>query len=133
MKYIESIEEFNDFIKQEKVLIDFYADWCGPCKMMAPILESIAEDDNSFKVARIDTDEADDLSREYGIMSIPCIIYFKDGKEVSRSVGLVSKDDLFNMKVVPVKKRFDKDSYDEKVKRWKRNWNKLEIIEWEEI
>ena len=82
---------------KEEILVDFYADWCGPCKMMAPILESIAEDDNSFKVARIDTDEADDLSREYGIMSIPCIIYFKDGKEVSRSVGLVSKADLLKI------------------------------------
>ena len=82
---------------KEEMLVDFYADWCGPCKMRAPILESIAEDDNSFKVARIDTDEADDLSREYGIMSIPCIIYFKDGKEVSRSVGLVSKDDLLKI------------------------------------
>ena len=82
---------------KETIIVDFYADWCGPCKMMAPIIESIAEDDNSFKVARIDTDEADDLSREYGIMSIPCIIYFKDGKEVSRSVGLVSKDDLLKI------------------------------------
>ena len=82
---------------KEEILVDFYADWCGPCKMMAPILESIAEDDNSFKVARIDTDEADDLSREYGIMSIPCIICFKDGKEVSRSVGLVSKADLLKI------------------------------------
>ena len=64
----------------ETVLVDFYADWCGPCKMMAPILESIAEDDNSFKVARINTDEADDLSREYGIMSIPTLLVFDKGE-----------------------------------------------------
>ena len=82
---------------KEEIIVDFYADWCGPCKMMAPIIESIAEDDNSFKVARINTDEAEDLSREYGIMSIPCIIHFKDGKEVNRSVGLVSKDDLLKI------------------------------------
>lgn len=100
MKVIDLDEKkFKEMVidSKEEMLVDFYADWCGPCKMMAPILESIAEDDNSFKVARIDTDEADDLSREYGIMSIPCIIYFKDGKEVSRSVGLVSKDDLLKI------------------------------------
>ena len=100
MKVIDLDEKkFKEMVidSKEEMLVDFYADWCGPCKMMAPILESIAEDDNSFKVARINTDEADDLSREYGIMSIPCIIYFKDGKEVSRSVGLVSKDDLLKI------------------------------------
>ena len=100
MKVIDLDEKkFKEMVidSKEEMLVDFYADWCGPCKMMAPILESIAEDDNSFKVARINTGEADDLSREYGIMSIPCIIYFKDGKEVSRSVGLVSKDDLLKI------------------------------------
>ena len=100
MKVIDLDEKkFKEMVidSKEEMLVDFYADWCGPCKMMAPILESIAEDDNSFKVARINTDEADDLSREYGIMSIPCIIYFKDGKEVSRSVGLVSKDNLLKI------------------------------------
>ena len=67
------------------------------CVIDKELTSDDAEDDNSFKVARIDTDEADDLSREYGIMSIPCIIYFKDGKEVSRSVGLVSKVDLLKI------------------------------------
>ena len=79
---------------KEPVLVDFFATWCGPCRMLAPITEEISE---NHKVYKIDTDENSDLAMEYGIMSIPCVIMFKDGKEVNRSVGLVSKEDLLKM------------------------------------
>ena len=89
-------EEFKKEVLEAKepVLVDFFANWCGPCKMLAPIMEEISE---THKVFKVDTDEAGDLAMEYGIMSIPCVILFKDGKEVNRSVGLRTKEDLLKM------------------------------------
>ncbi len=79
---------------KEPVLVDFYADWCGPCKMLAPIMDDISKE---HKVFKINTDEESDLAMEYGIMSIPCVIAFKDGKEINRSVGLVDKDTILSL------------------------------------
>jgi thioredoxin 1 len=79
---------------KEPVFVDFYADWCGPCRMLGPIMEEISE---THKVFKVNTDEAMNLAMEYGIMSIPCVILFKDGKEVNRSVGLKSKDDILGL------------------------------------
>ena len=88
----------NDFKKEvldEKlVLVDFNATWCGPCKMLKPILEEIG---NDYKVVSIDVDNNMDLAKEFGIISIPCLIVFKDGKEIKRSVGLKTKDDIISM------------------------------------
>ena len=67
-------EEILD--SKELVLVDFYADWCGPCKMMSPILDELSEEEN-IKVCKIDTDEEIELAKEYGVMTIPCIIAFK--------------------------------------------------------
>ena len=91
-----NVEEFKKEVLEAKepVLVDFFANWCGPCKMLAPIMEEISE---THKVFKVDTDEAGDLAMEYGIMSIPCVILFKDGKEVNRSVGLRTKEDLLKM------------------------------------
>ena len=82
---------------KEPVLVDFFATWCVPCKMMSPILDKFSEETDGVKVCKIDTDEAMNLAREYGIMSIPCIIAFKDGKEVNRSVGLTDKKGLLKL------------------------------------
>ena len=87
-------EEILD--SKELVLVDFYADWCGPCKMMSPILDELSEEEN-IKVCKIDTDEEIELAKEYGVMTIPCIIAFKEGKEINRSIGLVSKDELLKL------------------------------------
>lgn len=79
-----------------KVLVDFWATWCGPCKMMAPVVEEIAKDvtDENIKVGKVDVDENPDLAVEYGIMSIPTFIVFENGQEVEKLVGMQSKEKL---------------------------------------
>ena len=79
------------------VLVDFNANWCGPCRMLRPILEDIASDRSSFKIASINIDDEEELAQRYSVYSIPCLIVFKDGKEVKRSVGLRPKDDIVSM------------------------------------
>ena len=79
------------------VLVDFNADWCGPCKMLRPILDEIADSRADFKIVSINVDDNEELAKEYGVMSIPCLVAIKDGKEVNRSVGLRPKDDIESM------------------------------------
>ena len=75
-------------------MVDFYADWCGPCRMLGSMIEELAEDHEVYKV---NVDEESDLAAEYGIMSIPCVITFKDGKEYKRSIGLTNKENLLKL------------------------------------
>ena len=90
-------DNFNkEVLEQELVLVDFNADWCGPCKMLKPILEEISNE-RSTKIVSVNVDDNMELAREYGIMTIPCLILFKDGKEFKRSVGLKSKEDIISM------------------------------------
>lgn len=85
----------QEVLKSEKpVLVDFYADWCGPCKMMAPEMEAFAEETDAVKVCKIDVDEAQDLAMTFGVLSIPTVILFKDGKETDRFVGAREKDGI---------------------------------------
>lgn len=83
-------ENFKELIK-EKVLVDFYANWCGPCKMIAPELERAQ---SNIKVIKVDVDEFEDLAREYGVMSIPTLVLFNEGKEVKRTIGFIDKDKI---------------------------------------
>ena len=80
-----------------KILVDFYADWCGPCQMLGPIVEEISKEAKDFKVGKINVDDNEEIAREYGVMSIPCVIAYSDGKEINRSVGLVDKDTLLKL------------------------------------
>jgi len=74
-----------------KVLVDFYADWCGPCKMLAPIVEEVASEHEDLKVVRINIDNEESIAMDYQIMSIPTLVLIKDGKEVDRVIGYVQK------------------------------------------
>ena len=95
-----SNENFNsEVISSDKpVLIDFYADWCGPCNAMAPVIEELAKElEGKVKVGKINVDENPDIAVEYNVMSIPTLIVFKNGKEEKRLVGLRNKEELINL------------------------------------
>ena len=85
--------EFDKKVIEEKeeCIVDFYAEWCGPCQMMMPVMEAVSE---NHKVYKINTDDELELASSYGIMSIPCIISFKDGKEYKRHIGVASKSEI---------------------------------------
>lgn len=79
----------------EIVLLDFYANWCGPCKMLSPVLDELAKDnEDKIVIGKVNVDENLDLASTYGIRGIPSIVFFKNGKEVERLVGLKNKKDL---------------------------------------
>ena len=79
------------------VLVDFNATWCGPCRMMKPVLEEIEESNPSFRIVAVDVDENDELAEDFEISSIPCLVAIKDGKEFGRRVGLVSKESILSL------------------------------------
>ena len=79
------------------VLIDFYADWCGPCKAYSPIVESVATENQDIKVVKINVDNAQDIAIKYQVMSIPTTVVIKNGQEINRAVGMMSKSDLLEM------------------------------------
>ncbi len=85
-------ENFHDLISKGSHLVDFYADWCGPCKMLAPILEEI----DSIDIIKVNTDEHPTLAQEYQVMSIPTLIYFKDGKLLFKQIGFQTKETIEN-------------------------------------
>ena len=89
----------EEVLKEEKtVLVDFFATWCGPCKMLAPILSQIAEEyKDKVKIGKINVDEQGELALKYGISSIPTLILFKDGEPVKTLIGLSSKAEIENM------------------------------------
>ena len=89
----------EEVLKSEKpVLIDFWASWCGPCRMMSPVIDSIAEEmKDTVKVCKINIDEEQNLAVKYDVMSIPTFVVIKNGKEIGRSVGVQDKSEIINM------------------------------------
>jgi thioredoxin 1 len=94
---ISTKEDFDEKVIKSKlpVLVDFWAPWCGPCRMVTPIVEELAKEyAGKIVVAKVNTDENSDVSYAYRIMSIPTLILFKDGKEVNKMIGALPKDEL---------------------------------------
>lgn len=83
-------ENFDELI-MDRVLVDFYANWCGPCKMLSTELEKVS---SSIKVIKVDVDEFEEIARKYGVMSIPTIILFENGKELKRNVGFIDNKNI---------------------------------------
>ena len=90
--------EFDSFIAEGTTLVDFWATWCGPCRMQAPILEQLdGELGGSVKIGKVDVDEEPELARRFAVMSIPTLIAFKDGKLIEKRVGVTDAAGLKNM------------------------------------
>lgn len=92
VKYLENESEFDELING-RVLVDFYADWCGPCKRLMPILEDITDID----ILKVNVDSFGDLSRNFGIMSIPTLILFDNKKEIKKSIGFKTREEILDM------------------------------------
>ena len=94
IKKIRSEEEFEKEIKEGNLIVDFSATWCGPCRMMEPVLEELS---SKIKIFKVDIDELEVLTRKLGIMSVPTMIIYKDGKEVKKVVGYHSLEEMESM------------------------------------
>ena len=90
---------FEEVVLKSKVpvLADFNAGWCGPCRAMKPMLDELAEGNEAYKIVSIDIDEEDELADQYEVSSIPCLVVFKGGEEVNRSVGLIPKEAIADL------------------------------------
>ncbi len=87
-------EKFDELIKGEKpVVCDFYATWCGPCKMLAPVMEAVSDGFTEATFVKVDIDENMELAARYGIMSIPFVAIFKNGEEIAKTLGYMTKDE----------------------------------------
>ena len=93
---VENFEE--EVLRSDKpVLIDFWAAWCGPCRMLSPFVDEVAEENPQIKVGKVNVDEQSELAAKFGIMSIPMLMLFKDGKNIDSSLGVVPKSSIEKM------------------------------------
>ncbi len=97
MKHLENEKDFNELIAKGTVLVDFYADWCGPCQMIGPILEEIAKEKEDITVIKVNVDNFENIAREYKVLSIPTLIVFKDGKLTKQEVGYIEKNRILEL------------------------------------
>lgn len=79
------------------VLLDFWASWCGPCKMLSPVIDEFAKDHPEFKIGKVNVDDAAELARKFRIRSVPTLVVLKNGEEVNRSVGVLEEDEILDL------------------------------------
>lgn len=91
-----NLHNFNDEVinNNKPILLDFWASWCGPCMMLSPTLDELAEESNAFDIGKINVDEQPELAQKFGISSIPTLIFMENGEILKKSVGLMSKNEL---------------------------------------
>ncbi len=88
----------EEILKAEQtVLVDFWAGWCGPCKMLGPIVDQVAQEHPEIKVCKIDIDEQTELAMQYKVMNIPTLLVFKNGEVANQSVGVISKNEILEL------------------------------------
>ena len=87
-------QNFNDLINEELVLVDFFAEWCGPCKMLGPVIEEVSNEVPDVKIIKVNVDEHSNLAQRYGVMSIPTLILFNNGNIVKQNVGFIPKENI---------------------------------------
>lgn len=92
IKHYNTNDNFNEVIKS-KVLVDFYANWCGPCKMLAMEIEKVINEID-IDIVKVNIDEAEDIARKYGVMSIPTLILFENGQELKKTIGFIPKEKI---------------------------------------
>ena len=95
IKHIETKQELEELISKGDVLLDFFATWCGPCKMLSPVLEEVSNEVNAT-IIKVDVDEAGPLAAQYGIQAVPTLILFKDGQRVDVRMGYQNKNQLLS-------------------------------------
>ena len=93
LKHVNNRDEFNELVKEGTVLVDFFATWCGPCKMLSPVLEEVSEESNVL-IVKVDVDEAGPLAAQYGIQAVPTLMLFKNGQRVDVRMGYQNKNQL---------------------------------------
>ena len=94
LKHINNVAEYEEAIKEGTVLVDFFATWCGPCKMLSPLLEEIAEENPNINIVKIDVDEVGELAARYGVQAIPTLMLFKNGQRIETRLGYQNKNQL---------------------------------------
>ncbi|MCL2588457.1 MAG: thioredoxin [Oscillospiraceae bacterium] len=91
-------ENFDETIAEGVSLVDFWADWCGPCKMLGPVIEELYQKtEGQYKICKVNIDQEEELTSRYGVMSIPTVILFKDGKELDKRIGVHPIEEFENM------------------------------------
>ena len=94
LKHINDVKEFDEAIKEGLVLVDFFATWCGPCRMLSPVLEEIASENSNVTIIKVDVDEAGPIAARFGIQLIPTLILFNNGEKVKEAQGYQNKNQL---------------------------------------
>ncbi len=96
VKYLDKEQNYSEITSENRILVDFYADWCGPCKMLGPVLEELVKEDTSITVLKVNVDEFRELALEHGVTSIPALFYYEEGKIVKKGLGYMPLRDLKN-------------------------------------